>query len=186
MIKERIIIQKEVPDTYTTPGTLPQHGWLVRPLVDVSLGLLLMRLLVGGIFIAHGAQKVLGAFGGPGLEGTAHFMGQMGIPAYLAYAAAFTELFGGIALIVGLLSRLSALGLTITMGVAIVMVHLSKGFFGPEGYEYPLLLGGAALVLFLVGPGRYSMDEALSHKRTQRSNTISQTDKVRDINVVRR
>lgn len=184
MIKERIIIQKEIPDTYTAPGTLPQHGWLVRPIVDVSLGLMLLRLLVGGIFIAHGAQKVLGAFGGTGLAGTAASMANMGIPEILAYTAAFTEFFGGMALIVGLLTRLASLGLTITMGVAIVMVHLSKGFFAPAGYEYPLLLGGTALVLFLVGPGRYSLDEALSHKRTPNS-PIRKVNTTENIRVVK-
>src|ERR1044071_8393682 len=118
---------------------------LVRPFIDMASGLFLLRLIVGIVFIAHGSQKVFGWFGGPGLQGTVGFMGNMGIPAILAYTAAFTEFLGGIALILGLLTRVAALGLVIDMAVAIILVHLNSGFFAPKGFEYPLSLGAVAL-----------------------------------------
>jgi putative oxidoreductase len=116
--------------------------------------LTVVRLILGIIFFAHGAQKVLGAFGGPGLAGTVGFMTQSGIPAPLAYAAAFTEFLGGICLILGVLSRFWAAGLTIVMLVAIAKVHFANGFFAPKGFEYPLALIGLSLAVIIGGPGR--------------------------------
>lgn len=171
MIKERIIIQKEVPDPpHHQPGAerLEQYGWLVRPLVNVSTGLLLLRLMLGAVFIAHGGQKVLGWAGGPGLEGTVGFMGSLGVPAEMAYTVAFVEFFGGILLVLGLLSRLAAAGILAVMGGAIALVHLKAGFFAPEGFEYPLTLAVMALVLLLSGPGRYSLDALISAPRQRR------------------
>jgi putative oxidoreductase len=123
-------------------------------------GLLFLRLVLGIIFVAHGSQKVFGAFHGPGLAGTVAFMGHMGIPAPLAYLASFTELLGGLAVIIGLLSRLAALGLAIDMLVAIFLVHLPNGFFGQPnkpGFEFPLAMFGMALALLFTGPGRIAV-----------------------------
>jgi putative oxidoreductase len=128
-----------------------------------DVALLVLRLGLGVIFFAHGAQKVLGMFGGPGLEGTVGFMGKIGIPAALAYVAAFTEFLGGIALIFGVLSRVAALGLFITMLVAMFKVHLANGFFlspdGKSGIEYTVALSAMALAILIAGPGRVAVSD---------------------------
>jgi putative oxidoreductase len=104
----------------------------------------------------------LGWFGGYGLSATAtYFQSTMGIPAFLAYLAAFTELLGGIAMLVGVLSRVFSLGLAINMLVAIFLVHISKGFFNPGGFEFPMSLLVLAIIIFLRGPGDYSIDKKL-------------------------
>lgn len=124
-----------------------------------DVGLLVLRVGLGVVFIAHGGQKVFGAFGGPGLQGTVQFMSEkLGIPAVLAYVASFTEFFGGMAVLLGLLTPLAAMGLAVTMAVAILRVHLPAGFFAPKGYEYPLALLAQSLCLTVAGPGRLSLD----------------------------
>jgi putative oxidoreductase len=138
---------------------------LVRPIVDSSLGLLVLRLALGAVFFAHGGQKVFGWFGGFGLEGTIGFMTGMGIPAVLAYIAIFTEFFGGLAILAGLLTRPAALGLAITMLVAIFKVHIGAGFFAPNGYEFPLALAAIAISLLISGPGKYSLDAKLTGRK---------------------
>lgn len=137
------------------------NSLLVKPLVNLSVGLLLLRAVLGIIFIAHGSQKLFGWFGGPGIEGTVGFMAGMGIPAFFAYLAIFTEFFGGLAVLFGLLTRPAALGLFVTMLVAIFKVHLGGGFFAPNGIEYQLSLAVIALTIFLSGPGKYSIDNIL-------------------------
>jgi len=125
--------------------------------------LLILRLALGVIFFAHGGQKVFGWFGGPGLSAIVSGFGQMGIPAPLAYLAAFTELFGGLGMIFGVLSRLSGLGLAITMVVAALKVHLPNGFFlnspGGDGFEYNLALFAMALAILVAGPGRLAIGD---------------------------
>lgn len=125
--------------------------------LSTDAALLVLRLTLGIVFAAHGAQKVLGAFGGPGLAGTVQGMAMAGIPAPLAYLAAFTEFFGGLAVLIGLLARLASAGLAVTMLVAIFKVHLSGGFFAPKGFEYPFVLLGIALALIAAGPGRFAI-----------------------------
>jgi putative oxidoreductase len=127
---------------------------------------LILRLALGVIFFAHGAQKVLGWFGGHGLAATVSGMGQMGIPAFLAYIASFTEFLGGLGLIFGVLARLSALGILINMVVAVLKVHLANGFFmnwmgnqKGEGFEYHLLAMAIALMVLLAGPGRIALSD---------------------------
>lgn len=119
-----------------------------------------LRLAVGTIFVAHGAQKLLGIWGGPGLSGTAAFMGQLGLgPGLpLAVLVGLVELGGGLMLILGALTLFAALALAIEMGVAIWKVHLAAGFFLPAGYEYNILLLGALICLMLAGPGVFSID----------------------------
>ena len=133
---------------------------------DVSLTIL--RLVLGVVFFAHGAQKMLGWFGGFGFHGTIGFFGQLGMPAPVAALVIFTEFFGGLGLIVGLLTRIAALGIGVEMIGAIFMVHLPNGFFmnwmgnqKGEGFEYHLLAIAIAAALLLRGAGKYSVDGAV-------------------------
>jgi putative oxidoreductase len=130
---------------------------LDRPAVDVSL--LLVRLIVGAIFVMHGAQKLFGAFGGPGLEAMVadppDGMGPLGYPVTIG------EFFGGLGLIFGFLSRFSAASLIVIMIGAIAMVHGQHGFFGPKGFEYNLALIGLLLPVLIAGPGQYSIGRLL-------------------------
>jgi len=130
----------------------------------------ILRLALGVVFFAHGAQKMLGWFGGSGFSGTMSFFTEtMHIPAVLAFLAIAAEFFGGLGLIVGLLSRVAALGITVNMVVAIAMVHHQFGFFmnwfgaqKGEGYEYHLLVIAMAVLVILRGAGAVSLDRALT------------------------
>ncbi len=125
-------------------------------------GILWVRLALGVIFATHGAQKVFGLWGGQDLATTVAGFEGMGISAPLAYAAIFTELVGGIGITLGLLTRLSALGLAVVMGVAIVRVHWAGGFFlSNQGFEYCLALLGMSLGLLFTGAGCFSLDSLL-------------------------
>ena len=124
-----------------------------------------LRLCVGAVFLAHGAQKLFGLWGGPGLAGTTAFFTSLGLPyPYpLALLVAVTEFAGGALLIVGGLTRWVALALAIDMAVAAWKVHSINGFFlnSPrgQGVEFTLVLIGAMLCLMLTGPGAFSWDE---------------------------
>jgi len=124
-----------------------------------------LRLVAGLVFMAHGGQKLFAWFGGYGLEGTGQWMASIGLePGYLmAVLAGGAEFFGGLALILGLLVRPAALALSITMVVAIVVVHLSNGLFlSNNGYEFGLVLLGISLSLLLQGGGNLSLDRLIS------------------------
>lgn len=123
-------------------------------------GSAVLRVAVGTIFVAHGAQMLFGVWGGLGLSGTAAFMGQLGLgPGFpLALLVALVELVGGLMLIIGAFALFAALALAIVMGVAIWKVHLAAGFFLPAGYEYNIVLLGALISLMLTGPGAFSID----------------------------
>jgi putative oxidoreductase len=131
--------------------------------------LTVVRVVLGIAFFAHGAQKLLGWFGGPGLEATVRtFHDHLGIPTPLAYLAIAAEFFGGLGLSVGLLSRIAALGVAITMLVAMFKVHWQFGFFinwsgdkQGHGIEYHLLAIALALVVIVQGAGAFSLDRAL-------------------------
>jgi putative oxidoreductase len=134
---------------------------------DVSLTTL--RLVLGVVFFAHGAQKMLGWFGGYGFQGTMGFFEHMGMPAPVALLIICTEFFGGLGLIVGLLTRIAALGIGVEMIGAVFMVHLQNGFFmnwygtqKGEGFEYHLLAIAVAAALLLRGSGAFSLDRTLS------------------------
>ncbi|MDY7219817.1 DoxX family protein [Denitrificimonas sp. JX-1] len=134
---------------------------------DNSLSSLLMRLIAGVIFVAHGAQKLFGSFGGYGLEGTGQWMASIGLePGYLmALAAGSAEFFGGIALLLGLLTRPAALVLAMTMLVAIITVHLPNGLFmSNNGYEFGLALLAITIALALNGGGKLSLDHKLKDR----------------------
>ena len=127
-----------------------------------------LRLSMGGVFIAHGAQKLFGVWGGPGLTGTADFFTALGLPApfLLAVIVALVETAGGALLVVGAYTLWVAIALIIEMGVAIWKVHFAGGFFinwtltpgVGHGYEFNLVLITALLCLIFTGAGALSVD----------------------------
>jgi putative oxidoreductase len=130
----------------------------------MSIGLLTLRLVVGLSLAAHGAQKLFGWFGGYGLTGTGQFLEQLGFrPGRLQAAqAGIAEVVGGLFLAGGFLTPAAAAAAVAVMLVATVSVHIKHGFFAHNGgYEYTLVLGGAALALAFTGPGALSLDRAL-------------------------
>lgn len=137
---------------------------LLRPAspAQIDLGLLLLRLVLGTVFIAHGAQKIF-VFG---FDGLAAGFAQSGIPmaGIAAPLVALGELFGGIALVLGLLTRVAAAGLAAIMVGALFFVHLSAGFFLPAGYEFVLMLMLVAASLAITGGGAVSLDARLGRR----------------------
>jgi putative oxidoreductase len=134
---------------------------------DVALTIL--RVVLGVVFFAHGAQKMLGWFGGFGFHATMGAFTHMGMPAPMALLIMCTEFFGGLGLIFGLLTRIASLGVAGLMIGAIFMVHLPNGFFmnwmgtqKGEGIEFHLLALATAAALLLRGAGAFSLDRALS------------------------
>jgi putative oxidoreductase len=130
---------------------------------------LVLRLVLGVIFFAHGAQKVFGWFGGRGLKATIEsFQQRMQIPAAATVVAASTECFGGLALIAGLLARPAALGIIAVMLVAVARVHWQNGFFlsstpgKGNGFEFNLALIAMALAILFRGAGVLSIDRLLA------------------------
>ncbi|MFF3923648.1 DoxX family protein [Paenibacillus lactis] len=129
--------------------------------MTMDLGLLLLRLVIGLSFVAHGAQKLFGWFGGYGPKGTGGWMESMGIKPGVAAAvmAGLMELVGGLLLAAGFLTVLGAALITLAMLGAIVKVHGKNGYWSTaNGYEYNLLLIAAAVALALTGAGTYSLD----------------------------
>ena len=130
----------------------------------MNLGLLVLRLVVGLLFVGHGAQKLFGAFGGHGLAGTAGFFESIGLrPGRLhATAAGLLELGGGLLLALGLLTPVAAAAFFAVMTAAVITVHWVKGLWNTGGgYEFNLVLAAAAFALAAVGPGAWSLDHAL-------------------------
>lgn len=141
---------------------------------DGSLAQLCNRVALGIVVFPHGAQKVLGWFGGPGFAKTIHIFAPMGFPAWSVVLLMIFEFAGPLLLIAGLFSRLWALGLTFSMAICMFMNHVQNGFFmnwfgnqKGEGIEYHLLLFGLTIALLLCGSGRFSLDRALFKRMNQ-------------------
>jgi putative oxidoreductase len=130
----------------------------------------LLRLILGIVFFAHGAQKMLGWFGGYGFSGTMNFFtGMLHVPSFFAFLAIAAEFFGSLGLILGFLSRIAALGIMVNMIVAVAMVHRHIGFFmnwygtqKGEGYEFHLLVIVICIVILVRGAGAFSVDRSLT------------------------
>ncbi len=137
---------------------------------DSSVTNLILRVALGAVFFPHGAQKALGWFGGYGFSGTmGFFTGTLHVPALFAFLAIAAEFAGSIALIIGLGTRVAALGIAANMAVAIAMVHYQYGFFmnwtgvqKGEGFEYHILTLAIALVLIIRGGGKLSLDRTIA------------------------
>ncbi|MBI3029266.1 MAG: DoxX family protein [Candidatus Rokubacteria bacterium] len=136
-----------------------------------SWSLLIVRVVLGVIFFAHGAQKLFGWFGGYGLKGTiGYFQQALKIPAPLTVLAGLTECFGGLAVLAGFLSRPAAVGLIIVMLVAIAKVHWANGFFlnfslqpgKGHGFEFNLALIAMAAAVVVGGGGGFSVDRLIN------------------------
>lgn len=131
-----------------------------------------LRLALGLVMFPHGAQKVLGWFGGYGFEGTmGFFTGTLHIPAVFAFLAIAAEFGGSLLLLAGAATRVAALGIGVTMIVAALKVHVANGFFmnwygnqAGEGFEYHILAAAIALALVITGGGKASVDEVLTRK----------------------
>ncbi len=136
-----------------------------------NLSLLILRVTLGIVIFPHGAQKLLGWFGGHGLDGTlGFFTQQLGIPTLIALLVIAGEFFGALGLITGFLTRLSAAGMAAIMFGAVVKAHWDNGFFmnwsgkqAGEGFEYHILVLGIATVLILFGGGKFSLDRWISN-----------------------
>ena len=131
--------------------------------------LTVVRLVLGVVFFAHGSQKMLGWFGGYGFSGTMGFFEHNGIPAVFAFLAIAAEFFGGIGLLLGLLSRVTAFGITCNMLVAVATVHHRFGLFmnwtgqqKGEGFEFHLLALAITFLIMARGAGALSLDRLLS------------------------
>jgi putative oxidoreductase len=144
--------------------------WL-RKLLQTSddYVLMLSRVILGIVFVAHGAQKAFGWFGGPGFEPTVRTFSQgLGIPVFFAVLAILAEFLGGLGLLVGLSSRIAAFGIAVNMLVAIFLVHAQNGLFmnwsgnqRGEGFEYHLLALSLTLLIVVRGAGAWSLDRLL-------------------------
>ncbi|MGE5497792.1 MAG: DoxX family protein [Syntrophothermus sp.] len=137
-----------------------------------SYSLLFLRIVAAIAIFPHGAQKLLGWFGGAGLQATLNtFSSYLGIPSYLAVLAVFAESVGAILLVLGLFSRVSAFGLAVTMVVAVFSAHIHNGFFmnwsgtaKGEGFEYHILYFAIVMVIAAKGAGALALDSLLSRK----------------------
>lgn len=146
----------------TTPARTPMPLFRPASPTQLSAGLLALRVIAGVVFAAHGAQKVFVY----GFDGVAGAFDGMGIPmaGLVGPLVALVELFGGLALVAGLLTRLAAAGLAVVMLGAVLIAHLAAGFFMPNGYEFALTLFGAAVALACTGAGRFSLDALIARR----------------------
>ncbi|MGH9379689.1 MAG: DoxX family protein [Thermoanaerobaculia bacterium] len=136
---------------------------------DASWATRIASLTLGIVFFPHGAQKMLGWFGGPGFAGEMELLTGIGIPAFFAFLVILGEFFGALGLIVGFLSRAAAAGIAVIMAGAVFIAHLQHGFFmnwsgqqPGEGFEYHLLALALCAVVMIRGSGAGSVDRALA------------------------
>jgi len=126
----------------------------------LDLGILVLRLALGIMFVAHGLQMAFGLFGGPGVKGFSQMLSGLGFaPAmFWSYIASYTVLLGGLLVIIGVQTRLAAILLLIFILTAGIKVHLNKGFFlSNGGFEYTFVIAAICLALILLGPGKFSV-----------------------------
>ncbi len=141
---------------------------MLKPLDNYRhFAVLLVRASLGALFLIHGGQKLFGWWGGPGPDGFVTGISGMGLPfpTVMAWAAMLAEFAGGIALLLGVMTRFFALGILVNMVVAIWKVHLPNGLLGQGGYELPLFYGIVALSFVIGGAGRYSIDGGFAVER---------------------
>ena len=132
--------------------------------MSYDIGVLILRLVVGGVMFAHGAQKLFGWFGGYGLAGTSAFFGsqlRLRPATFWTLLAGLSEAGGGLLLALGLLDPLGSLGIIAAMLMAIILAHWGRFWNTDNGVEYHLVLIAAALAVAIGGPGAYSLDAAL-------------------------
>ena len=149
---------------------MANRSLLTATLAQQQLGLAIIRIVTGIVFAAHGGQKLF-VYGFAGVTGAFTQMG-VPMPGIMGPFVALLEFFGGLALIIGLLSRLAALGLAFDMIGAILLVHLKGGFFLPAGYEFALTLLAASLAVAIGGPGALSADTAIAGRRGDTVTTV--------------
>jgi putative oxidoreductase len=157
-----------------TSQSEPSSNRLVLALIETrtDYSALILRLGLGLVIFPHGAQKLFSWFGGYGFSGTMNFFTEtMGIPYLFALLVILVESLGAVALIAGLVTRVSALAIGVTIGVAAVMAHLQNGFFmnwsgtqAGEGFEYHILVVVMSLALVVKGGGLWSVDSLLTQK----------------------
>lgn len=126
----------------------------------IDLGMLVLRIGLGVMFVMHGLQKTFGAFGGPGIKGFSEFLKSLGfVPAiFWSYVAGYTELIAGTFLILGLFPRVSSSLLFILIAVAALKVHIKNGFLlASGGFEYTFIIACICFVLVIIGAGRFSL-----------------------------
>jgi len=140
-------------------------SFLIASPIQQQFGIAILRILAGIVFVAHGAQKIF-VFGFGGVGGA---FAQMGVPmpTVTGPLIGLIELLGGVALIVGLFTRIAAILLACDMLGAIVLVHAAGGFFLPSGLEFVLMLFAAAITLLFAGPGALSVDGVLASRRAR-------------------
>jgi len=143
--------------------------WRQLTRTDDTIAAFVLRLALGLVMFPHGAQKLLGWFGGRGFFGTIELFHQLGFPTVVAVLVAIGEFFGGLGLLVGCLTRVAAGGVGIIMLGAILLVHWQVGFFMNwagqpvrEGFEFHILAVGLAIAIVVLGGGKWSIDRALA------------------------
>jgi len=140
-------------------------------LYNPDVGLLILRIVLGIVFMGHGAQKLFGMFGGPGIAGTTGFFASLGVPmpGVMAWVVGLFEFLGGLYVLIGFLTPVGGIMISCVMIFAIFLVHLPKGFWnGNGGMEFPLVNIAAALALTFAGPGRYSVEGASTNVAARR------------------
>ena len=147
---------------------------------DPSYALLVLRVVLAIVIFPHGAQKLLGWYGGPGVDGTLQFFAAVGVPVGIAALVIVSDFFGSLALAIGLVGRFAALGTTMVMLGAMVIVHGQYGFFlnwngdqGGEGIQFHLLVLAVALVVMVKGSGAWSVDRLLLQGPTPATHEIA-------------